>query len=242
MTFNQISQSAVYKADEISVSLTVCGGTYGGGSEVLIVTIGEQNGIFNAKNRRVQEVRTGFHACSEDVQECDRSYSRGGDPVSEPTYMSDRKGHNGISDNGTATTLNAQEKERPLIAEEMHSVVRRLTPLECERLQGMPDNWSKYGINEKGEVFELSDSARYRLQGNGIATPFWRWLLKRISAQYERTPTLGSLFDGQGSFPMIWEGINGSGTALWSSEIDKNAIAVCKYHFPEERSGELSQA
>ena len=148
--------------------------------------------------------------------------------------MSDRKGHNGITEDGTATTLNAQEKDRPLIAEEnIVSVVRRLTPMECERLQGMPDEWSRYGVNERGEVYELSDSARYRLQGNGIATPFWRWMLKRISAQYERTPTLGSLFDGQASFPMLWENINGKGTALWSSEIDKNAIVVAKYHFPE---------
>jgi len=124
-----------------------------------------------------------------------------------------------------------------LIAEgdkNIESIVRRLTPLECERLQGMPDNWSKYGINEKGDVYELADSARYRLQGNGIATPFFKYILKRISAQYERTPTMGSLFDGQGSFPMIWEGINGPRTALWSSEIDKSAIAVCKYHFPED--------
>lgn len=148
----------------------------------------------------------------------------------QPIMMSDRKGHNGITEDGTSTTLTAEEKDRPLTAT---SIVRRLTPKECERLQGMPDNWSKYGINEKGDVYELSDSARYRLQGNGIATPFWRWMLKRISAQYERTPTLGSLFDGQGSFPMIWEEINGKSTAIWSSEIDKNAVAVCKYHFPE---------
>ena len=180
----------------------------------------------------------------------------------EPAYMSDRKGHNGVTEDGTATTLNAQEKERPLVAVDVYnqsiqgettanvtaetgvpnhsgpklmgqSIVRRLTPLECERLQGMPDDWSKYGINEKGEVYELPDSARYRLQGNGVATPFWRYLLKRISAQYERAPTLGSLFDGQASFPMIWEGINGAGTALWSSEIEKHAVAVAKYHFPE---------
>lgn len=114
----------------------------------------------------------------------------------------------------------------------VRNVVRRLTPLECERLQGMPDDWSRYGINEKGEVYELSDSARYRLQGNGIATPFWRWMLKRISVQYERTPTLGSLFDGQATFPLLWEGINGKGTALWTSEIEKHAAAVAKYHFP----------
>lgn len=116
----------------------------------------------------------------------------------------------------------------------VETVVRRLTPLECERLQGMPDDWSRWGVNEKGDVFELSDSARYRLQGNGICTPFWMWLMKRISAQYERPATLGSLFDGQASFPMIWEQINGKGSAVWSSEIEKNAIAVAKYHFPEE--------
>lgn len=127
-------------------------------------------------------------------------------------------------------------KEREVIAEESNrtSIVRRLTPRECERLQGMPDDWSRYGINEKGAVYELPDSARYRLQGNGIATPFWKVLLKRISAQYERDPTMGSLFDGQGSFPMLWESVNGSGTCLWSSEIDKHAVAVAKYHFPED--------
>ena len=129
-----------------------------------------------------------------------------------------------------AILIREREREREMA----DSIVRRLTPRECERLQGMPDDWSKYGINEKGEVYELPDSARYRLQGNGIATPFWKYLLKRISAQYERDPTMGSLFDGQASFPMLWEGINGSGTCLWSSEIDKHAVAVAKYHFPEE--------
>ena len=139
-----------------------------------------------------------------------------------------------------AFTLAAADSHDPPTVTELRggcnldTAVRRLTPLECERLQGMPDDWSKYGINEKGEIYELSDSARYRLQGNGIATPFWKWLLKRISAQYERPATLGSLFDGQASFPMIWEQINGKGTAVWSSEIDKNAIAVAKYHFPDE--------
>lgn len=121
----------------------------------------------------------------------------------------------------------------PMVSE--NAIVRRLTPIECERLQGMPDDWSRYGIDEDGKVYELSDSARYKLQGNGIATPYWRWLMERISAQYEdHTPTLASLFDGQGSFPMIWEDINGKGTARWSSEIEKHAIAVAKYHFPEE--------
>lgn len=46
-------------------------------------------------------------------------------------------------------------------------------------------------------------------------------------------PTMVSLFDGIGSFPYIWEGINGAGTALWCSEIEEFPIAVSKYHFPE---------
>lgn len=119
----------------------------------------------------------------------------------------------------------------------VETIVRRLTPKETERLQGMPDDWSRWGLDENGKVYELSDSARYKIQGNGICTPFWRWLLLRISAQYERPATLGSLFDGQASFPMLWEQINGKGSAVWSSEIDKNAAAVARYHFPEtERS------
>lgn len=130
-----------------------------------------------------------------------------------------------------AIMIRERGRERESMAD---SIVRRLTPKECERLQGMPDDWSRWGINEKGETYELPDSARYRLQGNGICTPFWKVLIKRISAQYERDPTLGSLFDGQASFPMLWESVNGAGTAVWSSEIDKHAVAVAKYHFPTE--------
>ena len=92
---------------------------------------------------------------------------------------------------------NSDKREREREREMAESVVRRLTPLECERLQGMPDDWSRYGINEKGEVYELPDSARYRLQGNGIATPFWKYLLKRISAEYERDPTMGACSMGK---------------------------------------------
>lgn len=52
--------------------------------------------------------------------------------IEEPAYMSDRKGHNGVTTDGTATTLTGQEKERPLVGggDAMTSVVRRLTPLE----------------------------------------------------------------------------------------------------------------
>lgn len=114
--------------------------------------------------------------------------------------------------------------------------VRRLTPLECERLQGFPDGWTDIGewTDTKGKVHkESSDSARYKALGNSIAIPFWFYLLRRIAAQYERPATLGSLFDGIGGFPLCWERCNGPGTAVWASEIEEFPIAVTKRHFPE---------
>jgi len=46
--------------------------------------------------------------------------------------------------------------------------------------------------------------------------------------------TLGSLFDGIGGFPLIWERLNGKGACLWASEIEDFPIAVTEYHFEEE--------
>lgn len=109
--------------------------------------------------------------------------------------------------------------------------VRRMTPMECERLQGFPDGWTDIGpwVDSKGKKHkESSDSARYKALGNSIALPFWFYLLRRISAQYERPATLGSLFDGIGGFPLCWEKCNGKGTALWASEIDEFPMAVTK--------------
>ena len=119
---------------------------------------------------------------------------------------------------------------------EMETVVRRLTPTECERLQGFPDGWTDIGewTDTKGKLHkESSDSARYKALGNSICLPFWAWLMKRISAQYERPATLGSLFDGIGGFPLCWERINGKGTARWASEIEEFPIAVTEYWFEE---------
>lgn len=113
--------------------------------------------------------------------------------------------------------------------------VRRLTPLECERLQGFPDGWTDIGewTDSKGKKHKPSDSPRYKALGNSIALPFWFYLLRRISAQYERPATLGSLFDGIGGFPLCWERVNGPGTARWASEIEEFPIAVTKVRFPE---------
>ena len=115
-------------------------------------------------------------------------------------------------------------------------IVRRLTPMECERLQGYPDYWTDIGdwSDSKGKLRKPSDSPRYKALGNSIALPFWDFLAKRISAQYLRPVTMGSLFDGIGGFPLVFERHNGKGTARWASEIEEFPIAVTKLRFEEE--------
>lgn len=60
------------------------------------------------------------------------------------------------------------------------AVPRRITPRECERLQGWPDDWTRWGRTPDGEVRELSDSARYRMAGNGVSKPPAEWIARRI--------------------------------------------------------------
>lgn len=124
----------------------------------------------------------------------------------------------------------------PVGAEEMvmsRCVVRRLTPLECERLQGFPDGWTDIGdyTDSTGKKRKTSDSARYKALGNSIALPFWRWMFGRMAAYLPEGATLGSLFDGIGGFPLCWEDVHGVGTAIWASEIEEFPIAVTKKRF-----------
>lgn len=114
-----------------------------------------------------------------------------------------------------------------------NSDARRLTPLECERLQGFPDGWTDIGgwVDSRGKKRQTTDSARYKALGNSIAIPPWKWVLKRLCAQYERDATMASLFDGIGGFPLIWEQLNGKGSCLWASEIEEFPMAVTRTHF-----------
>ena len=157
--------------------------------------------------------------------------------VIEPVMMGDRKGHSGVTNDGTSTTLTAQEKERPLVGD---TVVRRLTPDECAALQGFPRDWCNIGdwTDSKGRVHKDADTPKYKAYGNSIAvgyangqSGFWCWLARRICAQYERQITMGSLFDGIGGFPLAFQSCGA--IPVWASEIEEFPIAVTKRRFPE---------
>lgn len=124
-----------------------------------------------------------------------------------------------------------------LIAEKaIRWIVRRLTPVECERLQGYPNGYTDIGdwTDSKGKKHKYADSPRYKALGNSIALPQWFWLVQKMRPYLKEKPTLGSLFDGLGGFPMVWQRAYGEGTARWASEIESFCVAVTKRRFGEE--------
>ena len=124
------------------------------------------------------------------------------------------------------------------VAQPVHYLVRRLTPLECTRLQGYPDGWVDIGdwIDSKGKKHKEADAPKYKALGNSIALPFWKWLchniVNRLKKDGQTTTTMASLFDGIGGFPLCWiEATQQKESVLWISEIEEFPIAVTRHHF-----------
>lgn len=63
---------------------------------------------------------------------------------------------------------------------ESNNAIRRLTPIECERLQGFPDDFTKHGIDDKGNKVNISDTQRYKMLGNAISVPVVRHIAEKL--------------------------------------------------------------
>lgn len=61
-----------------------------------------------------------------------------------------------------------------------NGIIRRLTPLECERLQAFPDNWTKFGVTPDDQIIEISDTQRYKMCGNAVTTNVIQAVFERI--------------------------------------------------------------
>lgn len=79
-----------------------------------------------------------------------------------------------------------------------------------------------------------ADSNKYKALGNSICLPQWYQLFWKMRPYLGEHPTLGSLFDGIGGFPVTFEELYGKGSAVWASEVEPYPIAVTKARFPEE--------
>lgn len=148
-------------------------------------------------------------------------------------------------EDGTFPALPSREsaggnQQAVLAGQRTRWIVRRLTPTECERLQGHPDGWTDIGewTDTKGKKHKPADSPRYKALGNSIALPQWFWIVQKMKSYMGDGAKLGSLFDGIGGFPLVWETTYGIGTARWASEIEEFPIAVTKKHFPERKEYE----
>lgn len=94
--------------------------------------------------------------------------------LNNPTHSNDRiYGQNGLS-----PTLNTMQggMRQPKIA--LDYKIRRLTPIECERLQGFPDNWTQYDADGK----LVSDTQRYKMMGNAVTTRVVAAIAERLLA------------------------------------------------------------
>ncbi len=154
--------------------------------------------------------------------------------------------HTKANYNITSALVSTDYKDPPTILRgcDMDTAVRRLMPIECERLQGYEDNWTLIGepeenqktgeieyfyIDSNGKKKKVSDSARYKALGNSIALPPWRYVLGRLYPYCGECTTMASLFDGIGGFPLIWNELGGE--TLWASEIEEFPIAVTMRRF-----------
>lgn len=143
----------------------------------------------------------------------------------------------------TATGQGGANTGPSVIEKIIRWIVRRLTPTECERLQGYQDGWTDLGewVDSKGKTHKAADTPRYKALGNSIALPQWYYVLGGISDRLPDNATLGSLFDGIGGFPYVWAQLHAGRKELcvWASEIEEFPIAVTKKWFPEVEDGKL---
>nr|DAW52821.1 MAG TPA: Cytosine specific methyltransferase [Bacteriophage sp.] len=257
-TINTIDRNAV------AYTLKIRSGCEGGGKGALvqtelsatISTLQDKTLICLAENPSLHNLKQNistavFESHSQDARytqqgdtspTCTAQWGTGGNNmplvVEKKAFAMQRIGEYKESEQASTMKSRDYKDATDLIAEKetknLRWVVRRLTPMEDERLQGFPDGWTDIGdwFDENGKKHKTSDAARYKALGNSIALPQWYWIFQKMKPYIGENPTLGSLFDGIGGFPLVFQSTYGEGTAIWASEVDSFCIAVTKKRFP----------
>lgn len=241
VVFENHAQDARYKeAPTCSPTVVARWGT-GGGNTPLVAVPGQVTsyGIGNGQaHAYASKEKSGTLDTMHDAQAVAIEYSGCLNPW-------DTQARRVYGEDGTFPALPSREsaggnQQAVLAGQRTRWIVRRLTPTECERLQGYPDGWTDIGewTDTKGKKHKPADSPRYKALGNSIALPQWFWIAQKMKSYMGDGAKLGSLFDGIGGFPLVWETTYGIGTARWASEIEEFPIAVTKKHFSERKEYE----
>jgi site-specific DNA-cytosine methylase len=108
--------------------------------------------------------------------------------------------------------------------------VRRLTPRECERLQGFKDDFTLIPWRGKSPQ-DCPDGPRYKALGNSMAVPCMAWIGKRIAAQHEGQVRYLSVCSGIEAASVAWEPLGWEPAAF--AEVEKFPSAVLAHHWPQ---------
>jgi site-specific DNA-cytosine methylase len=140
----------------------------------------------------------------------------------------------GEANDGLGITLEGvgplQRCQTPAVANGGGMAVRRLTPKECERLQGFPDNHTL--IPWRGKPAEqCPDGPRYKALGNSMAVPCMAWIGSRIAAQDSEPLRYLSVCSGIEAASMAWEPLGWQPAAF--AEVEKFPSAVLTHHWPQ---------
>ncbi|MFV2028866.1 DNA cytosine methyltransferase [Neisseria sp. S1] len=161
------SSFGAYGESKVGGTLRASGGAIQGGSETLLVINGRQDPCVSDKAHTLDCQHNGMTnviAIAGNIINRDPDKNSGGNGV-------------GASDDGIMYTLKASDVHA---VADTYQQVRRLTPIECERLQGFPDNHTR--IPWRGKPAEdCPDGLRYKAIGNSMAVPVMRWLGVRVS-------------------------------------------------------------
>jgi DNA (cytosine-5)-methyltransferase 1 len=172
-------------------TLRAHGGDYGGGSETLIkahrmVSFGEYTSGESASTLAARDYKSAtdlvVHGTQDPCVSDNLSFALGCNNGQENVvaHTCATKQQAMTCELEMASTLGANDyKEPQVVATGTHSLVRRLTPVECERLQGFPDNYTQIAWRNK-EALDCPDGPRYKAIGNSMAVPVMRWIGERI--------------------------------------------------------------
>ena len=167
-------------------TVRAAGGDLGGGSETLVAKT-----ITTGTGRQFNAETESFVTEQEKVNTITASYGMGGaDHETKPLVYGEavsiqaqalkekqpKSQGFGIDESGTSYTLTAGDRH----AMQYGHQVRRLTPIECERLQGFPDNYTRISWRNKSPD-DCPDGPRYKAMGNSMAVPVMRWIGERIN-------------------------------------------------------------
>jgi len=171
---------SVNSRDEIRLS-----GIDGGTASSLTASDGSRGGNSFIAQPEPEPIEELTHPCGTAVWNFDAKNSnsmKSSNPDSGLQNVTD-----GVVPTLTAVAPNPTLNQGGIAIVEREMIVRRLTPLECERLQGFPDNWTRIKWNGKPES-ECPDGHRYKACGNSMAVPVIRWLGERIEAVDAHVP------------------------------------------------------